>query len=369
MILGSVVIFPATGGFASEPGIDLNRNAVYTAADGNIARLAAAPSNMRQLANASAYYVAGNPGTGLDRTGVNAQYSNAGGRDGILRVNDGTKNQAAASAWNNWGSAYGVESNPVYVVYNLGAPYIINSMRVEFTADGNFYSSGTQIPRQAFVEYWDGAAWVRVTNISRPVGDPHGGPIATSGAEAGNFVNDAHIEGNGSIDLANRPNWNKVVFNTPIMTSMLRLCLTQRQTAANTNGIGVSEWEVFGTQNPAIADIGSISISLFQNLVSDVTLPSTGPQGSVFTWSDSTNPAALANDGKVTRPDVDTPDATGTIKVTAVNGADIAERTFDFNVLAIPNEAKPDVEAVSINLINLINNVALPSAQGGSTLV
>jgi len=155
MLVGLTTVFLTPSVSAAIP--DLNQVACYTAAQGNIARLTANP-NMRQLADSNNYYTAGSPGTGIVQTGVNAQYSNAGGREGILRINDGTKNQAAASAWNNWGSAFGVASNPVYIVYNWGRPYTIEATRVEFTSDGNGYSSGTQVPRQAFLEYWNGTA-------------------------------------------------------------------------------------------------------------------------------------------------------------------------------------------------------------------
>ncbi|MDR0594429.1 MAG: DUF5695 domain-containing protein [Bifidobacteriaceae bacterium] len=229
---------------APPAALDLTRTAVYSAADGNIARLTSNP-NMRQQANALSIYYNAATGAGIDRPGILTQYSNAGGWDGILRITDGAKNQAAASAWNNWGSAYGVESNPVYVVLNWGEPMVINATRAEFVTDGNSVASmttaGTQIPGAAHIEYWTGSAWQRVTGMHRPAGVVNANDIV-----AGNFVNDVGAGNNNNYAWVNRPNWNIAEFDAPVTTTMLRMRLTQRQTAANNNGIGVSEWEVFG---------------------------------------------------------------------------------------------------------------------------
>ena len=340
MLVGLTTVFLTPSVSAAIP--DLNQVACYTAAQGNIARLTANP-NMRQLADSNNYYTAGSPGTGIVQTGVNAQYSNAGGREGILRINDGTKNQAAASAWNNWGSAFGVASNPVYIVYNWGRPYTIEATRVEFTSDGNGYSSGTQVPRQAFLEYWNGTAWVQINDISRPAGDPQGGPIATSGAEQGNFVNDAHISGDGSISLANIPNWCKVILNTPVTTTMLRLKLTQRQTANNTNGIGVSEWEVFGVAGE-LSDADSIlfdhgDLSLPSSVKANFALPLLGANGSAIAWE--SNNASIVPNGALAEV---TPPVSGTISVTMTatltKGAE-APMIKTFNVLVVPVNMAP----------------------------
>lgn len=223
---------------------DLTRNAVYSAADGNIARLTADP-NVRQQTNTMDTYYNAATGAGIDRPGIITQYSNAGGWDGILRITDGVKNQAAASAWNNWGSPYGVESNPVYVVMNWGEPMVVSATRAEFVTDAgsvaNAATAGTQVPRAAYVEYWDGSAWQRITGMHRPAGVTNANAIVD-----GNFVNDAGSSNNDNYDWVNRPNWNIAVLDTPVTTTMLRMRLTQRQTANNNNGIGVSEWEIFG---------------------------------------------------------------------------------------------------------------------------
>ncbi|WP_157802744.1 DUF5695 domain-containing protein [Compostimonas suwonensis] len=228
---------------------DLTRTAVYSAAQGNIARLTADP-NVRQQTNTLDTYYNAATGAGIDRPGILTQYSNAGGWDGILRITDGVKNQAAGSAWNNWGSPYGIESNPVYVVLNWGQPMVVSATRAEFVTDAANASgaatAGTQVPGGAYVEYWDGSAWQRITAMHRPAGATDANPIV-----GGNFVNDAGSGNNDNYAWANRPNWNIAQFDTPVTTTMLRMRLTQRQTGANNNGIGISEWEVFGEKAAA----------------------------------------------------------------------------------------------------------------------
>ncbi len=228
---------------------DLTRNTVYSAAEGNIARLTADPNVRRQTNTLDTYYNAAT-GAGIDRPGILTQYSNAGGWDGILRITDGTKNQAAGSAWNNWGSPYGIESNPVYVVLNWGQPMVVSATRAEFVTDASSASgagtAGTQVPSGAYVEYWDGSAWKRITAMHRPAGVTNANAIVD-----GNFVNDAGSGNNDNYAWANRPNWNVAQFDTPVTTTMLRMRLIKRQTAPNNNGIGVSEWEVFGEKAAA----------------------------------------------------------------------------------------------------------------------
>jgi len=223
--------------------VNLQQVAVYGLAAGNIARLPA----VQQLSDLAAYY---NPatGAGITRPGINVNlHSNAGGHAGVLRIIDGTKNQAAGSAYNNWGTpnnTHGLDSNPVYVVINFGEAYTIDSTRVEFTSDGNGMTSGTQVARNVRFEWWDGTAWQPTTNVisqgnagTRPVGTP---------IPDGNFVNIAATD-EASVTARNRPNWNGASFD-PVTTTMVRLRVVQWQTATNTNGVGISEWEIFGAR-------------------------------------------------------------------------------------------------------------------------
>jgi hypothetical protein len=143
------------------------------------------------------------------------------------------------------------------MVYNWGEPMVINATRVEFGNDGNGYTSGTQIARSAMVQYWDEntSRWVTITDMHRHAESPTEGnarwdPIG----ENGNFVNDRLTIGDTGDPNTAAANaniawstlrWNVAVFDEPVTTSMLRLRLTRRQNSG-TNGIGVSEWEVFG---------------------------------------------------------------------------------------------------------------------------
>ena len=201
------------------PEVNLTRSAVYTAAEGNIARLTANP-NVRQFANSGTTLYTASTGAGIDRTGINATYANTtNGANNVQipRITDGTRSGTAANtSWNSWGNAAGTTTNPLYVILNWGEPFVIDSLRVEWWQDGG----GVRLPTSAIVEYLDVTVWRPVPNMRNA---------------AGAAVN--------SIGVADRGTWNGITFD-PITTTQLRLRIVK--SATGTDGAGISEWEVFG---------------------------------------------------------------------------------------------------------------------------
>lgn len=298
---------------AAAATIDLTRAEVYTAEEGNIARLA----SVRQLTNTSETRYNPLTGDGIDRPGINASFCNDNygvPSTQVLRVTDGRRPTSGSSngylAW-SFTDHFGV-NNRLYFVLNWDKPYIINAVRCDWWTDSN-----VSVPNsEAKIEWLDGTVWREVTNMRD---------------SSGNDVTNLGTLGMG--------NWNGVTFD-PVATSQLRLKL--HRTGNVSSGIGLGEWEVFGESNLALSDLASIDANMFKNMVEDVTLPVSGPNGSTITWSNSTN-SALTTDGAVTRPAVDSTNATGTITATAVHPeAGTYTKTFDFTVIReMPNAQVP----------------------------
>lgn len=304
-------------------GLDLTRFDLYGTEDGNIARTA------RATANHSNSY-AGPPS----------------------RVNDGAfANGNGSTVWNTWGTQLGTAANPVWVQYTWDQPQVIESARVMWWI---YTDGGVQWPRSAFMQYKKGDEWIDC------------GAVGVNG-------NSATYTGPGGAE-ANRPPypstwgrntvWNPLVLEEKIVTTQLRLCVVAEKNSGSSPGIGVSEWEVFGYMDPALADLDAIDKDFLMELYEDAELPTEGANGSTITWSDSTNPA-LAADGKVTRPEIGQEDATGTITATATNGEYTATQQFSFVVKAKMSDeamAKADLEAIDIGKTEgRVENFALPA--------
>jgi len=239
---------------------------------------------------------------------------NASGTGGsVVRINDGiTTGTIHDATWNGHGAASGSAS---ILEIRWDTPQNIASTRILWGHDGG----GVQPPASATLSWWNGTAFVPVTNaVSENAVDagtprPGGNSIGTT------------IPGGGTLPTAAHTHWNAVSFD-PIVTTILRVT-----TVNGTNGPGIYQWEVFQTQNLAMIDLNSISADFFMNLFNDVTIP-TGvalPNGSTVT-AVSSNDAVLSNTGVITRGSAT---VTGTITLTAVNGTDTYERTFAFSVL------------------------------------
>ena len=214
---------------------DFNRPAVYTAEEGNIARL----PFMLQLTNATETRYNPNTGAGVVRTGINANFCNDSyGVPSIqvLRVNNGLRPATGTSnGYLSWAytDTFGV-NNRLYFVLNWSEPYTIYAARCDWWTDSN-----VSVPNsEARIEWLDGTVWREVTNMRNPV------------------TNQA-VTNIGTLGMGN---WNPVTFD-PVTTTQLRLRL--HRTGTITSGIGVGEWEVFGYADDPdpqeITGIGPIS--------------------------------------------------------------------------------------------------------------
>ena len=304
-------------------GLDLTRYELYGTEDGNIARTAR----------------------------VEAVYSNGGS---VARnVNDGAfANGGTGTVWNTWGTAYGNPGNPVWVQYTWDQPQVIEATRVMWWI---YVDTGVRWPRSCVMQYKKGDAWVDC------------GEIATNGNSA-NFTGEGGAAANKPWPAPNpwgtNTIWNPLELENKIVTKQLRLCVTAERNSGTAPGIGVSEWEVFGYMDPAIADLAEIDEDFLMELYGDAELPAKGTYGSAITWSGSTNPA-LAADGKVTRPEIGEEDATGTITATAVKDGYTASQTFHFVVKAKMSDeamARADLDAIDLGVTEgRVENFTLPA--------
>ena len=321
----SSVVLPAAASPVTEPASvpqDMERLDPYGAEDGNIALSAK----------------------------VEAPYANGGSvaanaKDGKLASgNTGT-------VWNTWGTQYGNPDNPLWIQYTWDQPQVVESMRVMWWI---YTDGGVRWARDCNLQYLENDEWVDY------------GPVGTDG-------NSATFTGEGGAE-ANKPwpspkrwgtntKWNVVTLDTPIITKAVRLNITAERNSGTAPGIGLSEWEVFGYVDPAVADLAEIQEDFLMELLNDVDLPTTGSNGSTITWSESTDPA-LGNDGKVTRPANGEPDATGQITATAVNGDFSAVKQFEFSVFAAMDDekiARTDLDAIDIgDVSNRTTNFTFP---------
>ncbi|MEY8516903.1 beta-L-arabinofuranosidase domain-containing protein [Lachnospiraceae bacterium 29-84] len=312
----------------SVEGLDFNQYETYGPEAGNIARSAK----------------------------VEAVYSNqyAGAPN---KVNDGTLgNGNGPSVWNTWGTPYGNPGNPVWIQYTWDQPHVIEATRVMWWI---FTDLGVRWPRECVLQYKKGDEWVDC------------GSIATDG-------NSESFTGEGGAS-ANKPwpapsnwgkntVWNPLTLTEKIVTNQIRLSITAERDSGSAPGVGISEWEVFGYADPAIADLEAIDEDFLMELYGDATLPTEGSNGSKITWSNSTN-AALAVNGTVTRPEIGQPDATGTItataKATTENGEFEATKEFQFVVKAkMSDKSMAEADLAEIDLgktENRTTNFTLPS--------
>lgn len=147
-------------------------------------------------------------------------------------VNDGAlATSNAGTSWNTWGNSHPYPT-PITLVWD--DPYEISSMQVMWWADNAVlnYPGNVTFPKSCMVEYLtkDGE-WVRIDAMTNEDGEP---------------VSSVGVKYNGSGGGINGANnyWNGVMFDEPIRTTQLRLIIDRNGTSSN--GVGISEWEVFG---------------------------------------------------------------------------------------------------------------------------
>lgn len=101
------------------------------------------------------------------------------------------------------------------------------------------------------------------------------------------------------------------------------------------------------------ADLDSIHLGDLSAVEDDLVLPTAGLYGSRITW-ESSNPAVISNEGKVTRPSPEEPDAEVTLTATATKGSASATRVFEATVLRLlSDQEKAEFDANAIRLGNL----------------
>jgi len=241
---------------------------------------------------------------------------------GVLgRINDGvTTGGLHDFSWNAHGMAGG---STLRLATRWDTPQTLSSMRILWGTDGG----GVQLPVNATLQYWNGTAYVPVSNMRNAAG-----ALVTS------------------IGTAGSPAWQAVSFD-PVETTRLQITITN-----GSNGAGIFQWEIFGITNLAAVDLNDIPEDFFMGLHQNAVLPAP-THGSTFVWN-SSNTAALANDGTITRIATN---QTGTVTLTATNGEFTANRTFNFSVLRL----MPEAEAPTINTqpqAEVTINAANPSA-------
>lgn len=121
----------------------------------------------------------------------------------------------------------------------------------------------------------------------------------------------------------------------------------------------------------ATKDLDAISFANPNSIISNITLPTTGVNGSTITW-ESSDPYVISNNGEVMRPQYG--DKTVTLTATAVNSTFSATKQFEFTVLEqFDDQQKVDYDkealVITEDLSKLIHNLSLPlTGASGSTI-
>ncbi|MDR0671637.1 MAG: glycoside hydrolase family 127 protein, partial [Oscillospiraceae bacterium] len=160
-----------------------------------------------------------------------ASYSNTTNGDAATqtaRVINGALGSGAGTSWNSWNTS----SFPVTVTLTWPEPYLMGATRIMWWYDGTSSGSGVTLPGNCVVQYNAGTTanpiWTNVSNLRNAAGDP-----VTTVGNLGGGTN------------ANNRIWNGVTFD-PLVTQQLRLSISK----GVGTGVGISEWEVFGSVAP-----------------------------------------------------------------------------------------------------------------------
>ena len=175
-------------------------------------------------------------------------------------MNDGQfATEVPETSWNSWGA--GADKYPVEVSLNWENEYELTGMRVMWWADNAQITSDANVtfPKSCYVEYLDGdGAWQRISDVG-----------VAYDASSNNGIN-----GNNKL-------WNTVKFPETITTKGLRMYI--ERSGSGSNGVGISEWEAFGTKVPDAIGVGE-----------NIALNALATAG-----HSSTNEASKVNDGKL----------------------------------------------------------------------
>ncbi len=138
------------------------------------------------------------------------------------------------TSWNTWKSD-GLLDYPTPVTLTWDKPYEVSGMRVMWWADNAALNASGNVtfPKSCKAYYYDNTLedWVEITDMQDE------GYVDTSS------VGVRHDGNNGGINGANSY-WNGVLLKTPVRTTQMRLYIDRSGTGSN--GVGISEWEVYG---------------------------------------------------------------------------------------------------------------------------
>ena len=136
-----------------------------------------------------------------------------------------------------------------------------------------------------------------------------------------------------------------------------------------------SELEKLSEDNKALSfqkDVDGLSLGDISAITADIELPTQGASGSTIIW-ESSNPAVIGTDGKVTRPASNMEDAEVILTATITASGQTATKTFTVTVKKASNSVEIvalDKEAITLyNLEDLRGNMTLPTiGENGSTI-
>ncbi|PWG60540.1 beta-L-arabinofuranosidase domain-containing protein [Bifidobacterium catulorum] len=160
---------------------------------------------------------------------VNVNYTNSG--TSAANITNRALAGKSDTSWNTWKNDGDLEyPQPVELQWN--EPRNIQSMRVMWWADGG----GVQYPSNAKLQYYDHKTdqWTDVTGMI----DDAGATVDSVGVKstAGKFNGDNRVWNGVAIDAKN-----------PIKTTKIRLMVDRPAGTDTKTGIGIGEWEVYGT--------------------------------------------------------------------------------------------------------------------------
>ena len=175
-----------------------------------------------------------NPGVNIaTRATANASYTNVWSIT-PASMNDGElATDVSYTSWNSWGT--NDEAYPVTTSLTWDAPQVISGMRVMWWADNAELTSNANVtfPKSCEVYYVDAEGnEQKITGMTNESGQATDQVGVVYDSSSNNGIN------------GNNHYWNYVQFAEPITTSELRLKI--QRSGSGTNGVGISEWEVFG---------------------------------------------------------------------------------------------------------------------------
>ena len=142
------------------------------------------------------------------------------------------------TSWNSWGG--NDETYPVTTSLTWNAEQVITGMRVIWWADNAELQSNANVtfPKRCEVHYVDAEGNPqRITGMVNEKGDPSDEVGVVYDSSSNNGIN------------GNNKYWNYVKFAEPITTKELQMKIERN--GSGSNGVGISEWEVFGYETIA----------------------------------------------------------------------------------------------------------------------